>query len=185
MSRKRAISKARKINPTYFVFCEGKSEEAYLKFLKQKYRLPIQIKTRVTGQEISDVYIKNYLKGFDVTDLDKNYLMYDLDAVEFIPRLKAVKNGIVLGSNPCIELWFMLHYRNQMRHISTANCIRDFKGLNRQYEKGNINFELEKKLDSNIHDAVNKAKLHKDYSNPSSMVYKFVEELERVKAEKR
>lgn len=185
MSRKRAKPKGRKINPTYFVFCEGKTEEAYSKFLRQKYRLPIEIKTKVTGQEISDVYIKNYLKGFDVTDLDKNYLMYDLDAVEFIPRLKAVDNGIVLGSNPSIELWFLLHYRNQRSNINTANCIRDLTGCNSQYEKGNINYELQKTLDSNILKAIERAKILQDYSNPSSMIYKLVEELERVKAEKK
>jgi len=185
MSRKRAISKVRKVNPIFWVFCEGKTEEEYLKFLKQKYRLPIEIKTKVTGQEISDTFIKNYLKGKLVTDFDKNYLMYDLDAVEFIPRLKAVTTGIVLGSNPCIELWFLFHYRNQMRHISTANCIRDFKGLNRQYEKGKINSDLGKTLGSNILQAVDRAKIFQEYSNPSSMVYKFIEELERVKTEKR
>lgn len=185
MSRKRAKPKGRKINPTYFVFCEGKTEEAYSKFLRQKYRLPIEIKTKVTGQEISDAYIKNYLKGELVTDFDKNYLMYDLDAVEFIPRLKAVNSGIVLGSNPSIELWFLLHYRNQRSNINTANCIRDLTGCNSQYEKGNINYELQKTLDSNILKAIERAKILQDYSNPSSMIYKLVEELERVKAEKK
>jgi hypothetical protein len=185
MSRKRAKTRERKTNPTYFVFCEGKTEEAYAKFLRQKYRLPIEIKAKVTGQEISDAYIRAYLKGKVVTDFDKNYLMYDLDAVEFIPRLKAVRTGIVLGSNPSIELWFLLHYRNQRAYISTANCNRDLKGLNREYEKGCINSELKKNLDSNILQAVDKAKTFRDYANPSSMVYKLVEELERVNEEKK
>jgi len=77
MSRMHRKSQGRKINPTYFVFCEGKTEEAYSKFLRQKYRLPIEIKTKVTGQEISDKFITNYLKGKVTTDFDKIYLMYD------------------------------------------------------------------------------------------------------------
>jgi len=30
-----------------------------------------------------------------------------------MPKLKSVQKGIVLGSKPSIELWFLLHYRNQ------------------------------------------------------------------------
>jgi len=184
MSRKHRKSQGRRINPIYFVFCEGETEEAYSKFLRQKYRLPIEIKTKVTGQEISDEYIKNFLKGKDYTDSDKNYLMYDLDAAEFIPRLKSIRNGIVLGSNPSIELWFLLHYRNQGADINSANCKRDLKGRNRNYEKGKLNSELERILDSNILEAVKRAKNFEDYINPSSAIYKLIEELERVKAEK-
>ena len=52
-------------------------------------------------------------------------------------------------------------------------------------EKGKINSDLGKTLGSNILQAVDRAKIFQEYSNPSSMVYKFIEELERVKTEKR
>ncbi len=126
MSRMHRKSQGRKINSTYFVFCEGKTEEAYSKFLRQKYRLPIEIKTKVTWQEISDKFITNYLKGKLTTDFDKIYLMYDLDTEEFMPKLKSVQKGIVLGSKPSDAdglLWEKLP--DCMNETQKKNKIRD------------------------------------------------------------
>jgi hypothetical protein len=36
MIRKRVESRGKKINPHFWVFCEGKTEEAYVAFLKSK-----------------------------------------------------------------------------------------------------------------------------------------------------
>ena len=41
--RKKSLGK--KINPTYYVFCEGDTEEEYIKHLKHHYRIPIEINT--------------------------------------------------------------------------------------------------------------------------------------------
>ncbi len=182
MRSKRGIKLKRKINPVYIVFCEGKTEEAYSTFLRQKYRLPIQIKTKVTGQNISDKFIKNYVKEIRkgiTSPLDKNYLMYDLDSEEFKLRLKSIKEGIILASNPNIELWFLLHYKDQRAYISSNICIRDFKGLNKNYEKGRLNSELEDKLFTQVDKANERAKTLKDFENPSSTIYKFIDELRR------
>jgi len=40
MAGKRKPSKGKKINPTLFIFCEGKTEESYINFLKSFYRIP-------------------------------------------------------------------------------------------------------------------------------------------------
>lgn len=145
MSSKRIVKPKKKINPVYFVFCEGETEEAYSTFLRQKYRVPIQIKTKVTGQNISDNFIHKHVKEIRSgvsSPLDKNYLMYDLDSVDFKERLLSVKEGIVLASNPNIELWFLLHYRGQKAYISSDSCIRSVIGLNKNYEKGKLNPQL-------------------------------------------
>lgn len=34
MARKRRAPKGKKMNPTFFVFCEGETEEAYVRLLK-------------------------------------------------------------------------------------------------------------------------------------------------------
>ena len=62
MSRKRAKPKGKKLNPIYFIFCEGKTEEAYSKFLRQEYNLPIEILPKIQGQDISEKKIKNFFK---------------------------------------------------------------------------------------------------------------------------
>ena len=177
MSRKRDAKPKRKINPVYFVFCEGETEEAYSTFLKHKYRVPIQIKTKVTGQNISDKFIKNHVKDIRKgvsSPLDKNYLMYDLDSTEFKERLMSIKEGITLASNPNIELWFLLHFRNQIAHITSNFCVRDLKGLNRNYEKGKLNFELEDKLCNQVSKAIERAKALTQFENPSSTIYMFI-----------
>ena len=43
MKSKRQASKGKKINPHFWVFCEGETEEAYIRFLRSEYRLPVEI----------------------------------------------------------------------------------------------------------------------------------------------
>ena len=46
MGRSRRPPKGKKIKPTFFVFCEGKTEEQYIKLLKSHYRIPIEIDSK-------------------------------------------------------------------------------------------------------------------------------------------
>lgn len=184
MSRKRRKSIGKKMNPIFFVFCEGETEEAYSRFLQQLYRIPIQIKTKVTGQNISDGFINHYRKEIqrgNYSPKDKIYLMYDIDSSEIIDRLKSIKSAILIVSNPCIELWFLLHYRNQTANISTRQCISDLTNLNPNYEKGKLNNQLQIKLKSKISIAVKRAKSKNKFENPSTTIYKFVEILDKYK----
>ena len=43
MGRKVRISKGKQMKPNFFVFCEGETEIAYVKFLRSLYRAPIQV----------------------------------------------------------------------------------------------------------------------------------------------
>ncbi len=45
MARQPRISKGKTIRPTFFVFCEGETEEAYVGFLKQ-----LKIKLNAKGE---------------------------------------------------------------------------------------------------------------------------------------
>lgn len=38
MSHKIRKSKGKQINPTFFVFCEGKTEEQYIEYLRSKFK---------------------------------------------------------------------------------------------------------------------------------------------------
>ncbi len=62
----------KKINPTYWVFCEGKTEEAYISFLRSRYRLPIVITSKISGSNIDDRYIKNFKEGKPSDPKDKD-----------------------------------------------------------------------------------------------------------------
>ena len=49
MKKERSYKPPRKMK---LVFCEGDTEETYISFLRQKYRLPIKVIPRITGLSI-------------------------------------------------------------------------------------------------------------------------------------
>lgn len=51
--RERRYKKARKPRKVFLVVCEGETEEDYVNILKRHYRLPITIKTKVSGNAVS------------------------------------------------------------------------------------------------------------------------------------
>ena len=61
MGRERKPSKEKKIKPHYWVFCEGQTEEAYVCFLRSKYRIPIEIVPKVLGNKINERLINTYI----------------------------------------------------------------------------------------------------------------------------
>ena len=79
MGRKIRISKGKTMKPNFFVFCEGETEVAYVKFLRSIYRIPIQIIPRKSDSNISNKYIENCKKEYITTKNDRTFLMFDLD----------------------------------------------------------------------------------------------------------
>lgn len=182
MGRSRRTSRGKKINPTLFVFCEGDTEEAYINMLKSFFRLPsIQIHTQIGGNNITNTYILNYKKDKPTDEKDINYLMYDLDVPTILDRLKKVDDCELLLSNPCIELWFLLHFKNHTANNDCSYFCKELKNRNRTYKKGVIDNKLKEKLCEKIDDAIRRAKKLKDYDNPSSTIYKFLEKLIELK----
>jgi len=78
MGRGRKPSKGKKIRPHFWVFCEGQTEEAYISHLRSEYRVPIEIVTKITGNNINESKIKNHKAGKPVHKKDvltTNYLL--------------------------------------------------------------------------------------------------------------
>jgi len=179
---KRNKPRGKKINPTYWVFCEGKTEEAYISFLRSKYRLPIEIVSKVAGSNISSNFIKKTKQGKPTDSKDKDFLFYDGDVLEIIDQLKKIDGAKMIISNPSIELWFLYHYKNQKATITEDDCIKELCNRNKnQYKKGLIDKKLAEKLDSEFKRACDRAKESKLFDNPSSNVFSFVEELGKAK----
>ncbi|GAA3587731.1 RloB family protein [Flavivirga amylovorans] len=182
MARSRRKSKGKKINPTLFVFCEGDTEETYINMLKSLFRLSsIQIHPKIGGNNITEKYIQNYKKDKPTHDKDIDYLMYDLDVPEIVDRLNKIANCTLLLSNPCIELWFLLHYKNHKANNDGAYFCKELKNRNKTYKKGVIDKKLKEKLTTKIDDAIKRAKSLDESKNPSSTIYKLLEKLDELK----
>lgn len=181
MVSKKSASKGKKINPHFWVFCEGETEEAYVCFLRSKYRIPIEIVPKIVGNKITQRIIQNSKQGKPTHDKDKNFLIYDADVQQVLEKLKSIKSTVLIASNPSIELWFLLHYKNQKANITTENCIRQLSIKNRNiYKKGVIDAQLEIKLSEICTKACERAKELTLFDNPSSNMNVFIEELENV-----
>lgn len=111
--------------------------------------------------------------------------MYDADAPALMGKLIAMPNTTLILSNPCIELWFLLHYKNQTAALTTADCIRELSNRNQNtYRKGNIDKKLLGKLNESCETACERAKKLKESENPSSVIYTLIGILEELKSQK-
>lgn len=183
MGRTRRLSKNREVNPTFFVFCEGETEEAYVKLLRSLYRLPIEIIPKISDSNISEKYIQSCKKQYVLHDKDMTFLMFDLDVAGMFERLSSIPDAILLCSNPCFELWLLLHYTEHKNTVSSPVCIHKLMDHESHYTKGSIIHSLHTHLIENRMLAVEKAKQLILYKNRSTSVYRFIEELEKIKIE--
>ena len=177
MGRKARISKGKQMKPNFFVFCEGETEIAYVKFLRSLYRAPIQVITKKGKSNISEEYIERSKNEYVRTEQDRVFLMYDLDVEGMLEQLQKIPNAELLVSNPCVELWFLLHYQDQKSEISSDKCIKKLQKVSKEYKKGTLSEEEKDVLAKNKEVAVERAKKLAEFQNPSSTVYKLLEKL--------
>jgi hypothetical protein len=182
---KRNASKGKRINPHFWVFCEGKTEDAYIRFLRSEYRIPVEIISKVAGASIDERYIKSYKKGKPTHEKDKNFLVYDGDVGEVLDKLKNIDTATLVTSNPTIELWFLLHYKSQTAALTGDACIRELSNRNKNlYKKGVIDAQLKSELQKKFTDACRRSKTLELYKNPSTNMHVFIEALDAAKNEK-
>lgn len=184
MSRTYRVPKGKKVNPTFFVFCEGKTEEQYICHLRSRYRLPIIIDSKISGNRITEKYIANYKKKKDVNQKDMTFLVFDLDVSGILEKLQSIKNTNLISSNPCFELWYLLHCQEQKGPLTTEDCNRKLIDHCKYYKKGSFDSKLESKLIEKQEKARHRAAKLTDHKNPSTLVYKFIDELEQVNNQK-
>ena len=177
MGRKARISKGKQMKPNFFVFCEGETEMAYVKFLRSLYRAPIQVIPKKGKSNISEDFIEKSKNEYVRTEQDKVFLMYDLDVDGMLEQLQKIPNAELLVSNPCMELWFLLHYQDQKSEISSDRCIKKLQKFSNEYKKGILSEEEKTFLAEKKDLAIERAKNMIGYQNPSSTVYKLLEKL--------
>jgi hypothetical protein len=128
-------AKGKKINPTFFIVCEGESEETYIRHVRTQYRIPVEIVPKITRNQVSERKIRESIKNSPRHEKDKIYLMYDIDVTGFLSKLETIQKQIkseLIVSNRCFELWYILHFMSQTAEINTDDCIK-FWELVREY----------------------------------------------------
>ena len=180
MGRNKRISKGKTMKPNFFVFCEGESEVAYISSLRSQYRLPIQIIPRKSDSNISIRYIENCKRKYVSTENDKTFLMFDLDVKGMLEHLKSIPGAILLVSNPCIELWYLLHFEDCHTELTQNACIRKLKRHLEHYNKGSLSLTERQQLSERTSNAKTRAKALTPYGTPSSTVYRLLDILDSL-----
>jgi hypothetical protein len=175
MGRKIRLSKEKQMKPNFFVFCEGKTEIAYIKFLRSLYRVPIQVIPKKGKSNISKDDIENSKRDYVTTNQDKTFLMFDLDVAGVLEHLQKIPDAELLVSNPCVELWFLLHYQEQKSKLTSKKCIQKLQSFTKDYKKGVLSEEEKNVLAVNRDVAIKRAKLLEEYDNPSTTIYRLLE----------
>ena len=173
------------MKPIFLVLCEGNTEEVYIHFLRKKYQLPIKIISHITGLSISPSIQKRIVKGEKMNESEKitTFLMYDLDTEGIAEKLDVCKGSISITSNPSVELWFLLHADKQNAAISTDNCIDKLIKSTpdwANYKKGSLSEKQKQFLWGNRGLASERAKQLQEGENPSSLVYRLIEIMEKA-----
>lgn len=151
--------------------------------LRSQYRLPIHIIAKKTLQNVTSSLVERCKAVYVQTASDKTYLMYDLDVTEMLERLQKVSGAELLCSNPCFELWLLLHYNEVKTAITSEDSLKKLSVVAKQYKKGTLSDEMIKHLNENADKAIKRAKKLQAYENPSTTVYLLLEELNRLKKE--
>nr|WP_129409637.1 RloB family protein [Marinitoga lauensis] len=130
-------------------------------------------------------------KYFKENDYDQIWFVFDKDEVkdqDFNNTInKLEKNGYkAIYSNPCFELWYLLHYDFYQASLSKEHCLKKLKEKIPEYEKNSEDMynKLKDKMEIAIDNAKKLEELKKDIKsfskkNPYTNVYKLVEELKK------
>lgn len=175
MGKTREKRPARTMKPVFVVFCEGETEEAYLDFIKQTYRSPFKIIPKVEGGKITQHLIQTRCREVKIARNEniQVFLMYDMDKPDITEKLFRLKAHLLL-SNPCIELWFLLHCKDQKSPINTDDAVRALKHIGSpwfHYKKPEINAAQKDYLKQHVQEAMERAASLPAHGNPSSDIY--------------
>ncbi|MBR4322242.1 RloB family protein [Treponema sp.] len=170
MARGKNGRRERKMKPVILVLCEGETEECYVEHLKQKYRLPIKIISKIVGQQINQKLINRYKKELEISSKENIdcFLIYDADVQSVVENISQCDAKVVL-SRPCIEVWFLAHSEKVFdSDFSSDECLRRLGKITvwENYKKGTLsasqkNLLWEKRLEAvgNISHIVAKDKI--------------------------
>ena len=132
---------------------------------------------------ITPAFVERCKAVYVQTKNDHTYLMYDLDVATMQERLQKVPEAVLLCSNPCFELWLLLHYTDQKTELKSDECVSKLISVEKQYKKGVLSDEIKRYLIENKNTATDRAKKLTAYNNPSTTVFRLIDDLDKLKKE--
>lgn len=200
--KKRITLKQRKENlrrerTLFLIVCEGeKTERLYFKeFRRRNNGIRIEVPNCSYTDPLSLLKFTQRMKSvydIDIKRGDRVWCVFDVDqnAEEIIQRTarEAKKNKIkIILSNPCFELWYLLHFEFSTAFMSTTQAAQKLKSKYiSSYHKNKSYFD---RLKPHISTAVENAQKLNDYhdknqtalisseSNPSTQAFELVQHI--------
>ena len=186
---------------TVLVFCEGRrTEPDYLKALKRRPEVrdiasvAIEIDETAAGFDPLALVRKAAAAHKDAKDerseIDEVWCIFDVEQPERHSRLDdavalARERGVQIAvSNPCFELWLMLHFQEQSAWLDTNDAKRQLKQHDGTEGKGLDGAMYMSRRDEAARRASSLAERHEGNGtnfpndNPSSGMYRFLEAVE-------
>lgn len=182
MASKREPSPSMRMRRIALVICEGETEVCYTNLLKTWYKSPIRIVSHIEGTKITPSLVKKRTTELKISQWDKvhTFLMYDMDVQAINEKLLKCKAEMLL-SNPCFEIWLLLHAKNQTTAINSDAVIKELKKsapVWKNYAKSDFTNTQKNFLYCNTDNAVIRAKGLREFNNPSTGIYKLIELLQ-------
>ena len=181
MASKREPSPSLRMRKIALVICESETEVCYINLLKTWYESPIRIVSHREGTKITPSRVEKRTKELKISQWDKvhTFLMYDMDVQTINEKLRKCKAEMLL-SNPCFEIWLLLHAKDQKAAIETDALIKELKKsapMWKNYSKSYFTDTQKSFLNDNTDLAVARAKKLHEFQNPSTGIYKLIEML--------
>jgi hypothetical protein len=160
------------------VYCGGeRTERAYLHGLNAAYHggpvtLDVQHKGRVDPRRVVDAAVKYAQRGPGL--YDEVWCVVDVDHFDLAPAIRAAhRHGVELAvSNPCFELWLLLHHGAHSAHLERCgDATARLRKYLPTYEKVNLRFG---DFAGGVAAAVKRAKELDPERNPSTGMWRLV-----------
>lgn len=179
MASKREKSPSKRMRKVALVICEGETEENYLNLVKRWYKSPVRIISHIEGTRITQALVDKHERSLKISAQDKvdTFLMYDMDVPAINEKLMKCKAKLLL-SNPCFEVWLLLHTRDVKSALSTEATLKELKKSTPvwyNYNKAAYTDTQKTFLQEHLNDAINRSEKLKEFQNPSSGVYRLLE----------
>ncbi len=195
----------RDVKKTLLVFCEGeKTEPEYLRALSRKSSVRdlacVDIRFESgPGGSVPQTLVSKAVEARDravdeADEIDEFWCVFDVEWPRNHPNLKSViqqarDNHIKLAvSNPCFELWLILHFQDQAAWLDTADALVVRRDLDGSKGKGIAVAKYMPHSGEAARRAAELDKLHERNgtcfpdNNPSSGMYRLIRSVEALES---